>query len=382
MVIEYDFYKHLQFLGADQLNMGDSPDADMNVESDNGKLPEWVEVLSPVRHLPTNVGSRIRKRVHDALEKSPPAWARKRLERSISKQVYKGNAAGPTKRAVLSVLNDFLHEHVNEQSQTETKEKHNLSVPDITLKLCRIVLRDTASLLDSFCKLFPRSLMNSSLENSKRFCESSPSIFHHLDFRPIDSRLAVGTYRGSHEAFFRDVQEVLDVVRKLNEYSESSSVSAEASREVENILKSVDVSEICGASWNSGICKVCSVDKDDDVVLLCDICEGEYHIYCLEPPLHTVPDEEWYCPLCVSPETVAKDGCHVSELPEKLKEEESETSEDQYVPCEVCGGEGSSDDMLCCHQCKISFVHSLCYLSERQVSKGDVTWACQDCEGI
>jgi len=77
--------------------MGDSPDADMNVESDNGKLPEWAEVLSPVRHLPTNVGSRIRKRVHDALEKSPPAWARKRLERSISKQVYKGNAAGPTK---------------------------------------------------------------------------------------------------------------------------------------------------------------------------------------------------------------------------------------------------------------------------------------------
>ena len=79
------------------------------------------------------------------------------------------------------------------------------------------------------------------------------------------------------------------------------------------------------------IYKVCSVDKDDDVVLLCDICEGEYHIYCLEPPLHTVPDGEWYCPLCVSPETVAKDGCHVSELPEKLKEEESETSEDQVL---------------------------------------------------
>lgn len=54
-------------------------------------------MLEPVRKLPTNVGTRIRKCVYDALDKNPPDWARKILEHSISKEVYKGNASGPTK---------------------------------------------------------------------------------------------------------------------------------------------------------------------------------------------------------------------------------------------------------------------------------------------
>jgi hypothetical protein len=63
----------------------------------DGNIPEWAQVLEPVRKLPTNVGARIRKCVYDALEKCPPEWAKTRLEHSISKEVYKGNASGPTK---------------------------------------------------------------------------------------------------------------------------------------------------------------------------------------------------------------------------------------------------------------------------------------------
>jgi hypothetical protein len=54
-------------------------------------------VLEPVRKLPTNVGIRIRKCVNDALDKNPPNWTRKILVHSISKEVCKGNASGPTK---------------------------------------------------------------------------------------------------------------------------------------------------------------------------------------------------------------------------------------------------------------------------------------------
>lgn len=64
-------------------------------------------MLEPVRKLPTNVGTRIRKCVYDALDKGPPDWARKILEHSISKEVYKGNASGPTKVLYL-VLLSFL----------------------------------------------------------------------------------------------------------------------------------------------------------------------------------------------------------------------------------------------------------------------------------
>ncbi|CAL5361500.1 unnamed protein product [Camellia sinensis] len=60
-------------------------------------IPEWVQLLEPVRKLPTNVGARIRKCVYSALEKGPLDWAKKILEHSISKEVYKGNAFGPTK---------------------------------------------------------------------------------------------------------------------------------------------------------------------------------------------------------------------------------------------------------------------------------------------
>lgn len=64
---------------------------------EEGNVPEWARLLEPVRKLPTNVGARIRKCVHDALGKNPPDWAKEKLEHSISKEVYKGNASGPTK---------------------------------------------------------------------------------------------------------------------------------------------------------------------------------------------------------------------------------------------------------------------------------------------
>ncbi|KAI3949570.1 hypothetical protein MKW92_000935 [Papaver armeniacum] len=70
------------------------------VTKSSNQIPEWAKVLEPARKLPTNVGTKIRKCVYEALDKSPPEWAKKMLRHSISK----GNASGPTKKAVVSVL--------------------------------------------------------------------------------------------------------------------------------------------------------------------------------------------------------------------------------------------------------------------------------------
>lgn len=89
---------------------GSDADATGGAERNNvndGNIPEWAKVLEPVRKLPTNVGTRIRKCVYDALEKAPPEWAKKILQHSISKEVYKGNASGPTK--VLFIVTCFLY---------------------------------------------------------------------------------------------------------------------------------------------------------------------------------------------------------------------------------------------------------------------------------
>lgn len=34
-------------------------------------------------------------------------------------------------------------------------------------------------------------------------------------------------------------------------------------------------------------------------MLLCDGCDLGYHLECLDPPMDTVPVEEWFCPDCV-----------------------------------------------------------------------------------
>ncbi|KAK6928329.1 WHIM1 domain [Dillenia turbinata] len=304
-------------------------------------IPEWAQLLEPVRKLPTNVGTRIRKCVYDALEKSPPEWAKKRLEHSISKEVYKGNASGPTKvKAVLSVLADVYGERAPGKPLKEKKEKTVIYLTDIVARLCRKILRKTAAEDDEkvFCNLLARNLLNSS-DNDEDGLLGPPAIMSRpLDFRTIDLRLALGAYGGSHEAFLEDVQElwntlhvtyadrpdllqlvetlsekfetlyeqeVLACVRKFKEYANSESLTEDTRKEVSDFL--VSANEMPKAPWDEGVCKVCGIDKDDDSVLLCDTCDAEYHMYCLNPPLARIPEGNWYCPSCLAGRGVNKD---------------------------------------------------------------------------
>ncbi|XP_030075234.1 E3 ubiquitin-protein ligase UHRF1 isoform X1 [Microcaecilia unicolor] len=46
-------------------------------------------------------------------------------------------------------------------------------------------------------------------------------------------------------------------------------------------------------------CHVCGGKQDPEKQLLCDECDMAFHIYCLDPPLLRIPqDEDWYCPEC------------------------------------------------------------------------------------
>lgn len=62
-------------------------------------------------------------------------------------------------------------------------------------------------------------------------------------------------------------------------------------------------------------CHVCGVKQDPDKQLLCDECDQAFHMYCLDPPLTCIPDDEdWYCPNC------RNDASEVVLAGEKLKE--------------------------------------------------------------
>lgn len=45
-------------------------------------------------------------------------------------------------------------------------------------------------------------------------------------------------------------------------------------------------------------CRVCRKMDGSDSMLLCDSCDAAYHIYCLTPPLASIPPGNWFCPRC------------------------------------------------------------------------------------
>lgn len=48
-------------------------------------------------------------------------------------------------------------------------------------------------------------------------------------------------------------------------------------------------------------CYVCESGDNTNILLVCDQCvKSCCHIYCLNPPLEFIPEDEWYCDFCVS----------------------------------------------------------------------------------
>lgn len=101
-------------------------------------------------------------------------------------------------------------EGLKSKSGKEIKKKRAISISDIIMKQCRIVLRRGAAADDAkvFCTLLGSKLMNSSDNDDEGLLGTPAMVSRPLDFRTIDLRLAVGAYGGSWETFLEDVREV------------------------------------------------------------------------------------------------------------------------------------------------------------------------------
>lgn len=108
------------------------------------------------------------------------------------------------------MLAEVHGEGMAQKPHREKKMKNFVSIADMMMKQCRIILRRVAS-ADSekvFCNLLGRRLLTSSDNDDEGILESPAMISRPLDFRTIDLRLAAGAYGGSHDAFLEDVREV------------------------------------------------------------------------------------------------------------------------------------------------------------------------------
>jgi hypothetical protein len=63
----------------------------------------------------------------------------------------------------------------------------------------------------------------------------------------------------------------------------------------------VFLSEPVARPWEP-FCRACLTEEPESehLVMLCDHCDASYHIFCLDPPLSSVPEDAWVCPHCSS----------------------------------------------------------------------------------
>lgn len=54
-------------------------------------------------------------------------------------------------------------------------------------------------------------------------------------------------------------------------------------------------------------CELCNRSDREDIMLLCDGCDGGYHMDCLMPPLTEIPEGSWYCDNCFESEVTDDD---------------------------------------------------------------------------
>ena len=87
-----------------------------------------------------------------------------------------------------------------------------------------------------------------------------------------------------------DEEDLLEVEEEDDEYVPRRSAKTVAKRHGQ--LNTEELTVPSSACW------VCAKTDRPESLLLCDDCDDAYHLECLKPALLSVPDGDWFCPMC------------------------------------------------------------------------------------
>lgn len=176
---------------------------------------------------------------------------------------------------------------------------------------------DTLSVAMQRCYFMTRELMHH--PHGAQFCQPVDVrvvpqyiriIAQPLSLMDIRHNLVDGTYGDSIMKFYSDVIMLFENALAYN--PENTAVNQSAQKMV-HVFERLFLETVL--SWDnplplSDCCNVCrtlesALASNEDKTIICDRCDAQYHLRCLEPPLAAVPRGEWFCPGCVEQRGVA-----------------------------------------------------------------------------
>lgn len=132
---------------------------------------------------------------------------------------------------------------------------------------------------------------------------------HHLTFLVIQTKLLSGQYGHFISRFYEDMSLVFEtLLGYFSELSTQKQTVVKLSVIFERLFYEMVLTCECPLPMY-GSCQLCRTSDIPSVgeFVVCDRCDGTFHLCCLEPPfeLSTTPRAEWYCPFCIESRGVA-----------------------------------------------------------------------------
>lgn len=113
-------------------------------------------------------------------------------------------------------------------------------------------------------------------------------------------KLTIMAARCGRRGQILSAKERRELLKKLEEKSDDDSLSSLSIQQAPSNRRGAAPSphrRVSPHKHQDG-CRACGEDDDHKNLMYCDMCDNEYHYYCLDPPLRAVPKGDWFCNAC------------------------------------------------------------------------------------